>query len=104
GQLLRRVELPLAVPYPAPGFGTPSGQVVATASPAAVVTGGAPAPITLPGCALGLGTGGDRVAAGAILVAALALAVEGVLGRAHRAVTPRPLRRTGARRRANPTP
>jgi len=104
GQLLRRVELPLAVPYLAAGFRTASVQVVATASLAAFVNGGGLGHIILPGFGLGLVTGGDQVVAGGILVAVLALAVEGVLGLAQRAVTPRPLRRTGARRRANPTP
>lgn len=95
GQLLWRVELPLALPYLAAGFRTASVQVVATASLAAFVNGGGLGHIILPGFGLGLVTGGDQVVAGGILVAGLALAVEGVLGLVQRAVTPRPLRRTG---------
>ena len=40
GQLLRRVELPLAVPYLAAGLRTAAVQVVATAALAAFVNGG----------------------------------------------------------------
>lgn len=93
GQLLRRVELPLAVPYLAAGFRTASVQVVATATLAAFVNGGGLGHIILPGFGLGLATGGGQVLAGGVLVAGLALLVEAVLAFAQRGVTPRPLRR-----------
>lgn len=98
GQLLQRVELPLAVPYLAAGFRTAAVQVVATASLAVFVNGGGLGQIIGAGFGLGMVTGGGQVLAGGVLVAALALIVEGVLGLAQRAVTPRPLRR--ARRHA----
>ena len=78
GQLLRRVELPLAVPYLAAGLRTAAVQVVATAALAAFVNGG------------GLGeiisgrirprhqhVGGGQIVGGGIVVALLALLVEG---------------------------
>jgi osmoprotectant transport system permease protein len=93
GQLLRRVELPLAVPYLAAGFRTASVQVVATVTLAVFVNGGGLGQIIGAGFGLGLVTGGGQVLAGGLLVAGLALLVEGVLATAQRAVTPRPLRR-----------
>ncbi|SDY11887.1 osmoprotectant transport system permease protein [Micromonospora pattaloongensis] len=101
-QLLRRVELPLAVPYLAAGFRTAAVQVVATAALASFVNGGGLGQIISAGFGLGIATGGGQILAGGLLVALLALAVEGVLALLERLVTPRPLRRTGgrARRRA----
>lgn len=93
GQLLRRVELPLAVPYLAAGFRTASVQVVATTSLAVFVNGGGLGQIIGAGFGLGRVTGADQIIAGGFLVASLALLVEGVLAVAERAVTPRPLRR-----------
>lgn len=93
GQLLRRVELPLAVPYLAAGFRTASVQVVATASLAVFVNGGGLGQIIGAGFGLGMAIGGGQILAGGFLVAVLALLVEGVLALAQRAVTPRPLRR-----------
>jgi osmoprotectant transport system permease protein len=97
-QLLFRVELPLAVPYLAAGFRTASVQVVATATLAALVNGGGLGTIISQGFGLTIAAGGGQILAGGFLVAALAIAVEGVLAAVERAVTPRPLRRT--RRRA----
>jgi osmoprotectant transport system permease protein len=97
-QLLLRVELPLAVPYLAAGFRTASVQVVATATLAALVNGGGLGTIISRGFGLTIAAGGGQILAGAFLVAALALLVEGVLALVERAITPRPLRR--ARRRA----
>jgi osmoprotectant transport system permease protein len=99
GQLLRQVELPLAVPYLAAGFRTAAVQVVATATLAVFVNGGGLGQIIGAGFGLGLVTGGGQIVAGAFLVATLALLVEGLLAIAQRAVTPRPLRR-----RASATP
>jgi osmoprotectant transport system permease protein len=98
-QLLLQVELPLAVPYLAAGFRTASVQVVATATLAALVNGGGLGTIISQGFGLGIAAGGGQILAGGLLVAVLALLVEGVLALVERAVTPRPLRRT--RRRAN---
>jgi osmoprotectant transport system permease protein len=97
GQLLRRVELPLAVPYLAAGFRTASVQVVATATLAVFVNGGGLGHIIAAGFGLGFPTGADQVLAGGFLVAVLALLVDGALALGQRTVTPRPLRR-GARR------
>lgn len=99
GQLLRRVELPLAVPYLAAGFRTAAVQVVATAALASFVNGGGLGQIISAGFGLGIGVGGGQILAGGLLVALLALLVEVILATVERAVTPRPLRR--ATRRAN---
>ncbi len=99
-QVLARVELPLAVPYLAAGFRTAAVTVVATATLAALVGGGGL------GNVINEGFGTQRmgqVLAGGLLVALLALAVEGALALVQRAVTPRALRRrTGRRRAAGP--
>ncbi len=98
GQVLRRVELPLAVPYLAAGFRTAAVQVVATAALASFVNGGGLGQIISAGFGLGIAVGGGQILAGGVLVAGLALLVEGVLAVAERIVTPRPLRRTSGRR------
>lgn len=95
-QVLARTELPLSVPYLAAGFRTAAVTVVATATLAALVGGGGL------GNTINEGFGEQRmgkVLAGGLLVAVLALAVEGVLALAQRAVTPRALRRRTRRRR-----
>lgn len=94
GQLLRRVELPLAVPYLAAGFRTAAVQVVATAALASFVNGGGLGQIISAGFGLGIAVGGGQILAGGLLVAALALLIEGILAVVERSVTPRPLRRT----------
>jgi osmoprotectant transport system permease protein len=96
GQLLRSVEIPLAVPYLAAGFRTAAVQVVATATLAAFVNGGGLGQIISAG--FGLQNTG-QIMAGGLLVALLALLAEGVLALVERAAIPRPLRRR--RRRAN---
>ncbi|MGH3680393.1 MAG: ABC transporter permease [Natronosporangium sp.] len=93
GQLLRQVELPLAVPYLAAGFRTASVQVVATATLAVFVNGGGLGQIIGAGFGLGFVTGGGQLVAGGFLVAVLALLVEGGLALVQRALTPRSLRR-----------
>ncbi|MGH8867001.1 MAG: ABC transporter permease [Actinomycetes bacterium] len=95
GEVLRKVEVPLAMPLIMAGVRLSAVQVVATATLAAVVAGG------------GLGriiTGGlarqdqAEVVAGAFLVAVLALAVELSLGGVQRLVDPaRRARRRGQR-------
>lgn len=91
-QLLRRVEVPLAVRYLAAGFRTASVQVVATATLAAYVDGGGLGTIIRLGFGVDISVGGGRILAGAILVAVLCLALDGILALTQRAVTPRPLR------------
>ncbi len=98
-QMLWRVELPLAVPYLAAGFRTAAVQVVATATLAALVAGGGLGQIISEGFGLTLAVGGGEVLAGGVLVALLALAVEGTLALLERVVTPRPLRRRRRRTR-----
>jgi osmoprotectant transport system permease protein len=98
-QVLRRVELPLAVPYLAAGFRTAAVQVVATAALAAYVNGGGLGQIISAGFGLSISVGGGQILAGGLLVALLALSVEGILAVVERLVTPPPLRRT--RRRAS---
>ena len=92
GQVLRRVELPLAVPYLAAGFRTAAVQVVATAALASFVNGGGLGKIIAAGFGLGMAAGGGQIVAGGLLVALLALLVEGVLALVERVVTPAPLR------------
>jgi osmoprotectant transport system permease protein len=93
-QLLRRVELPLAVPYLAAGFRTAAVQVVATAALASFVNGGGLGQIISAGFGIGIAAGGGQILAGGFLVAVLALLVELMLAVVERAVTPRPLRRS----------
>nr|MDT0662664.1 ABC transporter permease [Micromonospora sp. DSM 115978] len=102
GQLLRHVELPLAVPYLAAGFRTAAVQVVATTALASFVNGGGLGQIISAGFGLDISTGAGQILAGGLLVALLALLVEVILATVERLVTPKPLRRTRgrARRRA----
>jgi osmoprotectant transport system permease protein len=98
GQVLRRVELPLSVPYLAAGLRTATVQVVATAALAAFVNGGGLGEIILAGFGIGMSNGGGaQIVAGGIVVALLALLVEALLAGVQRLVTPPALR--GARRR-----
>ncbi|MGX6603858.1 ABC transporter permease [Micromonosporaceae bacterium Da 78-11] len=99
GQLLRRVELPLAVPYLAAGLRTAAVQVVATAALAAFVNGGGLGEIISAGFGIGMSNGGGgQIVAGGFAVAFLALVVEGTLAGVQRLVTPRPLRSVRRRR------
>lgn len=98
GQMLWRVELPLAVPLIAAGLRTAAVQVVATATLAALVNGGGLGLIIAAG--FGLQDYGQTFAGG-FLVAVLALLVEGVLALVERWVTPKSVRRSW--RRARPT-
>jgi osmoprotectant transport system permease protein len=102
-QMLWRVELPLAVPYLAAGFRTAAVQVVATATLAALVAGGGLGQIISEGFGLGLSVAGGQVVAGGLLVALLAMLVEGTFGVVERLVTPRALRRPGRIRRSDAT-
>ncbi|SCL20977.1 osmoprotectant transport system permease protein [Micromonospora nigra] len=97
GQVLRRVELPLAVPYLAAGFRTAAVQVVATAALASFVNGGGLGQIIRAGFGLDIAAGQGQILAGGLLVAGLALTVELVLAYGERFATPRPLRRSRRR-------
>jgi osmoprotectant transport system permease protein len=87
-QVVRRVELPLALPLIFGGIRTSAVNVVATATIAPLA-----GVVTLGDPIINVNTYGDegRLAA-AIVVALLAVATEVVLGTAQRAVTPRGLR------------
>ncbi|CAM3224683.1 ABC transporter permease [Stackebrandtia soli] len=91
-QVLTRVEFPLAIPQLASGFRTAAVQVVATATLAALVNGGGLGVIINRGFGQSIAAGGGLILAGGILVALLALIIEGVLALAEKYVTPRPLR------------
>lgn len=89
-QVLRSVELPLAVPLLAAGLRTSVVQVCATASLAALVAGGGL------GVLINLGFAQRRfeqVLAGGLLIALLCLLLEGLLALLQRLVTPAALRR-----------
>ena len=104
-QLLWRVELPLSVPYLAAGLRTGAVQVVATAALAAFVNGGGLGEIISAGFGIGMSNGGGaQIVGGGIVVALLALLVEGVLAIVQRLVTPRALRPARRRRAAAAVP
>jgi osmoprotectant transport system permease protein len=98
GQLLRRVELPLAVPYLASGLRTAVVQVVATATLETFVNGGGLGQIITAGFGLGISVGGAQIVAGSIAVVLLALLAEALFAGLERLVTPRPLRSERRRR------
>ncbi|GGY10480.1 ABC transporter permease [Streptomyces hiroshimensis] len=93
-QLIARVELPLAFPLIVTGVRTAAVQVVATTTLAALPGGGGLGRIITAGFRL---TDTAQVVAGALLVAVLALIVEGVLVVAERLLDP-------VRRRTGPVP
>lgn len=86
-QVLRRVELPLALPLVLAGVRTCAVQVVATATLAAYIGGGGLGRYIADGFGL---SDMPMTAAGGVLVAALALLVELVLGAVQRRATPGP--------------
>jgi osmoprotectant transport system permease protein len=92
-EVVRRVELPLAVPYLANGFRTAAVQVVATATLASFVNGGGLGMIISRGFGLGLSAGGGEIIAGGLVVIVLCLGLEGLLALGEQWVTPRHLRR-----------
>ncbi|GGZ14243.1 ABC transporter permease [Streptomyces poonensis] len=93
GQVFRRVELPLAYPLVMTGLRSAAVQVVATATLAAMAGEGGLGRIITAGFNL---QNTPQVVAGAFLVAALALLVEGVLVVAGRVCDPSPAARLGA--------
>ncbi|MFE2543398.1 ABC transporter permease [Actinacidiphila glaucinigra] len=94
GQLLARVELPLAAPFVMSGVRSAAVQVIATATLAAIPGEGGLGRIVTAGFAQ---FDTPKVVAGAVLVAAFALLVEGVFLLLQRLVSParksRPARR-----------
>jgi osmoprotectant transport system permease protein len=90
--LLLRVELPLAIPQIASGFRTAAVQTVATTTLAALFDGGGLGDIINRGFGLGMNVGGGEILAGGVLVALLALLVEGLLAIVEKYVTPAALR------------
>ncbi len=76
-QILRSIELPLALPLILGGVRTAAVNVVATATLGALVAGGALGRYIVDGLAL---QEFDRLFAGALLVALLAVATEGLFG------------------------
>jgi osmoprotectant transport system permease protein len=103
-QLLRRVEIPLAVPYLAAGFRTAAVQVIATAALAFFVNGGGLGQIIAAGFGLDISAGGGQILAGGLLVALLALLAEAVIAVVERLITPPPLRRYRAEADRRSTP
>ncbi|MFW2513820.1 ABC transporter permease [Demequina sp. SO4-13] len=88
-QVATRVELPLAVPLIAAGLRTAAVQTVATVPLAALVAGGGMGVIINTGLAT---QRYGQVLAGAVLVAAVALATDAVMARLQHAATAAPLR------------
>ena len=92
GQVLRQVEVPLALPLIAAGVRTSTLQVVATATLAGYTGNGTLGQIVFRGFNINLDY---LVVGGAILVAGLALVTELLLAALQRAVTPAGLRVAG---------
>jgi len=88
GQIVRRVELPLAVPLVFAGIRTATVFVIATATIAAVAGGGGLGDIIVNQAAYGL----EGVVGAAICVSLLALGADALLGAVQRLVTPPGLR------------
>jgi osmoprotectant transport system permease protein len=88
GEVLLRVELPLALPLTFAGIRTATVYVIATATLAAVTGGGGLGEIIVNQASYGA----EGVVAGALAVAILALAAELGLAALQRAVTPKGLR------------
>jgi osmoprotectant transport system permease protein len=95
-QMVRRVELPLAVPLIMNGVRVAAVQVFATATVAAMVAGPGLGRIITQGFAV---RDFPKIVAGAIVIAILALVIEGMLELVQRRVDPvSRARRSGARR------
>ncbi|HEX6353614.1 ABC transporter permease [Actinophytocola sp.] len=111
GAVLWRVELPNALPLILGGLRSATLQVIATATIAAYVALGGLGRFVIDGNNAGAGSpdGYPQMAAGAIVIAVLALVVEGVLELVQRLVVSPGLRDTATRRRVariwrRPTP
>jgi osmoprotectant transport system permease protein len=97
GQVLRRIELPLAAPLVIAGLRTAAVQVVATATLAALVAWGGLGRYIVDGFAA---RRNERILGGAVLVAALAILTEVAFAAIERLVSPRTASR---RRRSTPS-
>lgn len=95
-QVLRRVELPLALPLIFAGVRTATVYVVATATLGTFAGGGGLGDIIVNEASYG--TGG--VIAGALTITVLTFAIDGVLAAVQYGVTPLPLRTAGLRSRS----
>ena len=98
GQLLRRVEVPLALPVILAGVRTSAVQTVATATLAAVVSGGTLGVIIIQGIN---GGGRERLVGAAILVALLSIGTELLFGLFQRLATRRGMTGPGTPRAAS---
>ena len=96
-QLLRRVEVPLALPVILAGIRTSAVQTVATATLVAVVSGGTLGVIIIQGIN---GGGRERLVGAAILVALLSIGTELLFGSIQRLATRRGAGRSGKPRAA----
>jgi len=99
-QVLARVELPCALPLIFSGLRSATLQVIATATIAAAISVGGLGRFLIDGLA---NSDYIQMAGGAILVAALALVVDGVLAALQHLVVPGGLRSTGPSRRKRRT-
>jgi osmoprotectant transport system permease protein len=100
GQVLTRLEMPLAMPFMVAGIRTAAVQVVATATLAALIAGGGLGRYIIDGFAQG---DTPQVLAGAVLVAVLAIVTELGLGLLERVVSPRTSSQGRRRRSAEPS-
>jgi osmoprotectant transport system permease protein len=99
-QVLTRIELPLAVPVIVAGIRSAAIQIVATATLGAILGFGGLGRYLVEGFAT-FSLGGDaQVVAGAILVAALVIAVEAAFAVTQYLLTPRALRRSRPQERS----
>lgn len=99
GQVLSKLELPLALPLMIAGIRTAAVQVVATATLAALIAGGGLGRYIIDGFAQG---DQPQILAGAVLVAALAILTEVGFGLLERGVSPRTTSRGRRRRTEEP--
>ena len=90
-QILARIELPLAWSVIVGGFRTATLQVISTATLGAILSGGGLGRFIVDGIAQGQ-AGRASIYAGAVLVSALAIAVDLVLAVLQRRLTPRGVR------------
>ncbi len=88
-QVLRRIELPLALPLVVAGVSTAAVQIVSTATLAALIGGGGLGEIVFNGIAT---IRNEIILAGVLPIAALALLIEGLFRLVSRVATPRGLR------------
>lgn len=103
GQILRSIELPLAVPFIVAGIRTSLVQVIATATLAALVAGGGLGRFIVDGFALGI-NGQDQLLGGAILVAVLAIVAEVGFAFLERRVSPKTTSQRGRSARTTGLP